>query len=323
MVWQFVTLLALSWSIATGTTYAHEGRGPTSLKDYELDKVSANIYVLHDVKQIPHSERPEIMNNPAAILTKNGVIVVDPGSSAAVGKQLLQKLRKVSAKPVIAILNTHVHGDHWLGNSGIRDRYANVPIYAHERMIARAKAGEGADWMKLFNTITKGKIKGTQAIIPNKGLKGGETLTLDGVTLRVHHAGHAHTDNDLMFEVVDDKALFFGDIVGNRYVANSVVPQDASFKGSIAAIQSMLKGPATTFIPGHGRTGGREVPEATLRFLEKLRASVSKYYKQGMADYEMKDAVIKDMNEYRDWTGFNELGRVITYVYQEVEKENF
>ena len=318
-----VNLFAVILAVGMNAASAHEAKGAVSLKHYELEKVSQNIYVLHDAKQIPNSRKREVMNNPAAILTENGVIIVDPGSSAAVGKQLLEKVRKVSTKPVIAILNTHVHGDHWLGNSGVRARYPNVPIYAHERMIERVKAGEGEDWVKLFNTITNGQMKGTQALIPNMGLKGGETLTLDGVTLRVHYAGHAHTDNDLMFEVVDDKALFFGDIVGNKYVAHSAVPQDASFKGSITAIQTMLQGPATIFIPGHGHTGGREVPEATLRFLEKLRASVSKYYKQGKADYEMKEAVTKDMNEYRDWSGFNELGRVITYVYQEVEKENF
>ena len=320
---RFVNLLAMVLSFVTGASFAHDVKGPVSIQQYPLDRVSSHIYVVHSAHELPNPKNRGFINNPAAILTTNGIIIVDPGSSAEIGKQLLEKVRKVSNKPVIAILNTHVHGDHWLGNSGIRERYPNVPIYAHERMIERAKAGEGEAWVKLFNTMTKGAIKGTKAIIPNKGLKGGETLNLDGVRLRVHYAGHAHSDNDLMYEVIDDKALFFGDIVGNHYVTNSAVPQDASFKGSIAAIQTMLQGPATIFIPGHGRTGGREVPEATLRFLEKLRASVSKYYKQGLADYEMKDAVIKDMHEYRDWYSFNELGRVITYVYQEVEKENF
>ena len=37
----------------------------------------------------------------------------------------------------------------------------------------------------------------------------------------------------------------------------------------------------------------------------------------------MKNAVIKELDEYRDWYSFNELGRVITFVYQEVEKESF
>lgn len=63
--------------------------------------------------------------------------------------------------------------------------------------------------------------------------------------------------------------------------------------------------------------------EAALRFLETLRASVIKYYKQGLTDYEMKNAVIKDLAEYRDWYNFNEIGRVITFVYQEIERENF
>jgi glyoxylase-like metal-dependent hydrolase (beta-lactamase superfamily II) len=323
MMLRFVNVFAVVLTVVTNVSFAHDGKGPVSIQQYPLDRVSPHIYVVHGAHQLPNPKNRGFINNPAAILTSNGVIIVDPGSSAEVGKQLLKKVRKVSNKPVIAILNTHVHGDHWLGNSGIRELYPNVPIYAHERMIERANAGEGEDWIKLFNTMTKGAIVGTKAIVPNIGLKGGETLKLDGVTLRVHYAGHAHSDNDLMYEVVDDKALFFGDVVGNKYISNSAVPQDASFKGSITAIKTMLQGPATIFIPGHGRTGGREVPEATLRFLEKLRASVSKHYKQGLADYEMKDAVIKELDEYRDWDSFNELGRVITFVYQEVEKENF
>lgn len=320
---QSVYLFAVVMTGVASVSFAHDGKGPVSIQQYPLDRVSSHIYVVHGVHQLPNPKNRGFMNNPAAILTSNGVIIVDPGSSAEVGKQLLKKVRKVSDKPVIAILNTHVHGDHWLGNSGIRERYPNVPIYAHERMIQRANAGEGEDWIKLFNRMTKGAIAGTRAIVPNRGLKGGETLKLDGVTLRVHYAGHAHSDNDLMYEVVDDKALFFGDVVNNKDIPNSAVPQDASYSGSIAAIKTMLQGPATIFIPGHGRTGGREVPEAALRFLEKLRGSVSKYYKQGLADYEMKDAVINELAEYRDWYNFNELGRVITFVYQEVEKENF
>ena len=319
---RFVTLV-LVFSAVTSVSFAHDVKGPVSIQQYPLDRVSAHIYVVHGAHILPNPKNRGFMNNPAAILTSNGVIIVDPGSSAEVGKQLLKKVRKVSNKPVIAILNTHVHGDHWLGNSGIRELYPDVPIYAHERMIERASAGEGEDWIKLFNKMTKGAIAGTKAVTPTIGLKGGETLKLDGATLRVHYAGHAHSDNDLTYEVVDDKALFCGDIVNNKDIPNSAVPQDASYKGSIAAIKSMLQGPATIFIPGHGRTGGREVPEAALRFLENLRGAVSKYYKQGLADYEMKDAVIKELNEYRDWYNFNELGRVITFVYQEIEKENF
>jgi glyoxylase-like metal-dependent hydrolase (beta-lactamase superfamily II) len=171
--------------------------------------------------------------------------------------------------------------------------------------------------------MTEGAVAGTKVVGPHIGLKGGETLNLDGVTLRIHHAGHAHTDHDLMIEVVDDKGLFFGDVVVATHVPHSDVPQDASFKGSIAAIETMLKGPVTLFIPGHGRSGGRDVPESTLRFLQKLTASVTMHFKQGLADYEMKDKIVEEMADYRDWYNFNEMGRVISFVYAEVERDNF
>jgi len=322
MMRRIVSLALLLWGVADAS-FAHDPKVPSSIEDYPLDRVSDHIHVVHATQHLPNPQNRGFMNNPAAILTPNGVIVVDPGSSAEIGKQLLKKIRKISDKPVIAVLNTHVHGDHWLGNDGIRTVYPNVPIYAHERAIERINAGEGDYWIGVFMTMTKGAIAGTKVVAPNIGLKGGETLDLDGLTLRIHHTGHAHSDSDLMIEVVNDKGLFFGDVVTAKQVPNSDVPQDANFKGSIMAIKTMLEGSATIFIPGHGRSGGREVPTASLHFLEELHAAVTKYFKQGLADYEMKEKILRDMARYKHWNNFNEMGRVISFVYKEVEADNF
>lgn len=307
----------------TGGSLAHDPQAPTSIEHFPLDRVSQRIHVVHGTLALPNARNRGFMNNPAAILTRNGVIIVDPGSSVQIGKELLAKVRKVSDRPVIAVFNTHVHGDHWLGNHGVREVHPNVPIYAHERMIERVNAGAGEEWLRIFMRMTEGAVAGTRAVGPNIGLKGGETLNLDGVTLRIHHTGHAHTDHDLMSEVVDDRALFFGDVVVATHVPNSDVPQDASYGGTIKAIETMLKGPARLFVPGHGRSGGREVPEASLRFLQKLKDSVTKYYKQSLADYQMKPRILEEMAEYRDWHNYSEMGRVISFVYNEVERENF
>ena len=125
----------------TGMTLAHDPVAPFSFEHFPLDRVSRHIYVVHGPLAHPNPENRGFMNNPAAILTRNGVIIVDPGSSREIGKQLLRKVRKVSDKPVIAVFNTHVHGDHWLGNHGIREVYHKVPVYAHERMIERVSGG--------------------------------------------------------------------------------------------------------------------------------------------------------------------------------------
>ncbi len=316
-------ILTFVFFMSTNLSFAHDATLPTAFEQHTLDQVSKHIFVVHGTQALPSKKTRGFMNNPSAILTPNGVIIVDPGSSAEIGKQLLKKVEAISAKPVIAIFNTHVHGDHWLGNHGVRKVYPGVPIYAHARMIERVKAGAGEDWIKLLMGMTQGALDGTQAAGPNIGLKGGEELVLDGVRLRIHHTGHAHTDHDLMIEVVDDKGLFFGDIVAAKRVPNSDVPEDANFKGSISSIQVLLKRPIDIYIPGHGRSGGREVPESSLRFLQALYASVTKHFKQGLQNYEMKEKVMADLKEYQDWNNFSELGRVIDVVYREVENDNF
>lgn len=304
-------------------TQAHDVNTPASLKDFSFEQVSKNIYVIHGSQKLPSARTRGFMNNPAIITTQNGVIVIDPGSSKEIGRQLLDKIKTVSDKPVIAVFNTHIHGDHWLGNHGIRTVYPAVPVYAHQRMIERANKGEGLHYIDLFLKMTDQATAGTKVVTPNIGLKGGENLMLDGINLRIHHTGHAHTDSDIMIEVVEDKGLFFGDIVASKRVPNSDIPQDASYKGTINAIQTMLKGSAEIYIPGHGKSGGREVPEASLRFLNTLTESVARYYEQGLSDFEMKDKVIQDLSEFHDWNNFNEIGLVISYVFQEIERDSF
>ena len=37
----------------------------------------------------------------------------------------------------------------------------------------------------------------------------------------------------------------------------------------------------------------------------------------------MKEKVIEDLSEFQNWNNFKEIGRVISFVYQEVEQDNF
>ena len=83
------------------------------------------------------------MNNPAFVVSDEGVVVIDPGSSLQVGEMLLARIEKVTDKPILAVFNSHIHGDHWLGNQAIRDRYPEVPIYGHDRVGPKILAGAG------------------------------------------------------------------------------------------------------------------------------------------------------------------------------------
>jgi glyoxylase-like metal-dependent hydrolase (beta-lactamase superfamily II) len=111
-------LLLLLLPLLFSTAFA-ETRGP-ALPDYPADQVADGVYVIHGPVAFPSPENQGFMNNPAFVVTPEGVVVVDPGSSVQTGEMVLRQVRKLTDKPLLAVLNTHVHGDHWLGNQAMR-----------------------------------------------------------------------------------------------------------------------------------------------------------------------------------------------------------
>ncbi|MBT3238630.1 MAG: MBL fold metallo-hydrolase [Rhodospirillaceae bacterium] len=319
-------MLAALLMIATALpVMAHDVQlAATDIRKMPLVKVAPSTYVIHGMQALPSDDNKGFINNPGFVVTDKGVIVIDPGSNTQVGDILLDHVKKTTDKPVVAVLNTHVHGDHWLGNHAVAKAYPGVPIYAHEKAIERLASGEDKDWMDLFKNVAPEAMKGTEIVIPDNGLKGGETLTLGGADFVIlYPVEQAHTDTDIYIEIPSQKAIFLGDIVMNKRTLGNRV-QEASFSGIEKATQLALDRPGIEyFIPGHGNSGGREVVENALKFISTLRASVKKYYDDGLADFEMRDKVLADLKEFKDWNGFDELGRAISFLYLEVEAEDF
>jgi glyoxylase-like metal-dependent hydrolase (beta-lactamase superfamily II) len=147
-------------------------------------------------------------------------------------------------------------------------------------------------------------------------------LKLHGTTFRIYHNDRAHTDNDIMIEVTGEGVIFLGDNVLNKRIAANF-PEHGNIQGQIAAIDLALKSRAMHFIPGHGTSGGREIAETEMIFLKTLRAAVKKYYDKGLSDFEMKEKVMDDLLAYKNYYGFDDLGRVINATYLQIEAESF
>src|SRR5215211_4786634 len=82
-----------------------------------VDKIKDNFYVMKGGG-----------GNSSVFITANGVIVVDT-KNPGWGQPLLDKIKSVTDKPVMTIINTHTHGDHVSGNVEFP---ATVDIVTHE-----------------------------------------------------------------------------------------------------------------------------------------------------------------------------------------------
>ena len=317
--WNRQALLSM---VLCSSALAHSPQPLPGDEDLVVRRVSEHVYIAHGPQEFPNPQTAGFMNNPGFVVTRDGVVVVDPGSSVQIGRRLLHSIRSVSDKPIVAVFNTHVHGDHWLGNHAIRESYPHARIYAHQRMLEHVDAGAGEEWIALFSRLTQGATDGTKVNGPNIGLKGGEVIPIGELSFHIYHTGKAHSDNDIMIELPAESALFTGDIVTNRRI-QSARPEDSDIYGQIRAVKVALGTNSRWYLPGHGHSGGREIAEEQLLFLQQLLGAVQRYYEQGMSDYEMVKPVKKDLSAYSDWYNFDELGRVIGHVYLKVEENAF
>ncbi len=288
---------------------------------HKFEKITDNVYVMHGPLDEPNSENRGFMNNPGLIVGATGAVIVDPGSAYAVGKNILAAAEKITDKPIVAVFDTHVHGDHWLGNQAIVERYPNVKIYAHPNMIAQAKSGEGDRWIALMDDLTQGATKGTIATYPTNATKNLQIISAGGERFKIHHdiTGVAHTNTDIMVEHIKSKTLFLGD--NGLLHRHGRFDNTSDMHGNIAQLKYAIDLGMAYYVPGHGPTGNAEsTVKPFLNYLLIVRDEVKKGYEEDLADYEIKSLADKKLTAYQNWHGYeSNMGKHIGKMFSEIE----
>ena len=216
------------------------------------------------------------------------------------------------------VYTTHIHGDHWLGNQAILEAWPKALLVAHPDMIAKAQAGEAQSWVNTMSRLTQGYTEGTRAVIPTLATADGTTTKIGNRVFTVHSSNDAHSKTDIMIEV-DNGVLFTGDNVLNKRVARM---DDGSFVGTIKEIDRALSLPVKVIVPGHGKTGGREVLTAQKAYFQTLFDAVKTEYDLGKSDFEMKPVILKKLGKFKHWHGFDAaLGKHVSLAVLEIEQQ--
>jgi glyoxylase-like metal-dependent hydrolase (beta-lactamase superfamily II) len=303
----FLTSLSYAWSIS-------------GVGEYSFKPVNKKIYVMHGPLDIPTEKNTGFMNNPAIIIAKKGVILVDPGSTYLVGINVLKEIKKITNLPIVAVLNTHVHGDHWLANQAIKEKFPHAKFYASKKMIIEAKNGEGKSWQKLMISHTKNYGKNKKLTIPTNILKDKQKITILGEKFAISVPPTAHTDTDIMIKHLETKTLFTGDNVGLKRFGT--FDSTSNMLGNLALLKTFKSMKITTFIPGHGDSGSySHTVKPFLTFLQIMKKDIEKGYEDGLEDYEIKKTIISHTKAYKDWFAYDiNIGKMVNKMYLEVEE---
>jgi glyoxylase-like metal-dependent hydrolase (beta-lactamase superfamily II) len=310
-------------SLAVATVLAVSANAFTLKKygEFTFKKDHDNVFIMHGPVMEPNVENEGFMNNPTIIESEHGLIIVDPGGNYNVGKKILAEIEKVSKKPIIATLNTHKHGDHWFANKAIMEKYPNVVRYAHPHMIEVVKNGEADKWYGILDRLSH-NLKGTkdEYPFPNKTVKNGDKLEIDGQTFYFIHPADAHTDTDIVIIHANSKTMFMGDNVMKGRLGG--FDGSSSILGNIKLLEDIEKAPELTlYIPGHGQSGKmHETLDPFLNYMKKLVKGGKKALEEDMEAYEVKPEVVEDMKDYQKWDAFDhQMGKHLQKVLLELE----
>ena len=283
--------------------------------------MAPNTYVIHGPLERPSTKNRGFINNPGFVVTNDSVVVVDPGSSVETGEALLRRITEVTDKPVSHVFNTHIHGDHWLGNHAILQVYPNAQLLAHPEMITEANAGGAEQWINLLMQLTEGAIEGTKAAVPAVALENGQKLSIGGHTFEVVLTQHAHTHTDAMIIALEEKVLFTGDNLTWKRIPRM---DDGSFRGNISILAEARDYPVDVVVPGHGMTGGVDILRPYHDYLDTVYSEAARMMDDGLEAYEMKPEINAKLTDFHKWSGYeDELGKHISLSVLEAEEAAF
>src|SRR5579862_9048239 len=204
-------------------------------------------------------------SNDGIIVGTTGVIVVDMKSTADSEKEVIAEIAKITPKAVNTAIVTHSDGDHVNGLAGFPP---GLTIIAQENCKKEMVASAG----------TRGAAP--QDRLPTKTVDKDETMTIDGVHVRLLHWAPAHTSGDLVVYFPDQRVVFGGDILVTNRPDTLIHPEkNGTAAGWIESVKGILTLNADTYVTGHGDLMTRDDVQKKLAFIQdkydKIKAMVA------------------------------------------------
>lgn len=293
--------------------------------DIPAQQLSAHVWMIFSPDGFPTPENRGMMSNVIFVVTTAGVVVIDSGASLQIGQMAIRMIRKVTDKPVVAVFNSHYHGDHWLGNHAFVKAYGKqLPIYALSSTIDKLKGAEGNLWRSLMERWTNQSTLGTEVVLPNTIVKPGQVIRIGDVSFRMHHYGTAHTPSDLCVEVVEDKLTAVGDIAMGNRIANM---DEGSYAGTFKYYNALMAAAGDQlWVPGHGQ-GAKDLLKSYGEFMAGIWEPCLQAVKDGKSESDARSMVLKDprvASRAKTMQGFDgNIGKYISLAYLEAEKDAF
>jgi glyoxylase-like metal-dependent hydrolase (beta-lactamase superfamily II) len=274
------TIVVAGMAVA-GIAAAQRG-GPAPAQPGTLEHIRGNLYKIFDGCSC---------GNTTFYVADKGVVLVDT-KVANNGQKILDLVKTVTNKPVIMIINTHIHPDHNGSNEEIKKVYPTIDVVAHENLKKRVEAAMAAPPPP---PGTRGGPRYTAAQDPNITFGDKRSVLSGKDRIDLYYFGRGHTDNDIFVVYPSERVMNVGDLM-----AWDMAPLiDPGTNGSVLALPDTME-KAEKGIPnidqiitGHGDVFPRQRMVDYASYMRDLVTESKKAYDAGQTPDEAMAALQK------------------------------
>ena len=284
---------------------------PPLIKQDDALKVSEHVYVILDdgVRFVP---------NVGIVVGERATLVVDTGVGTRTGEIILEEARKLSANEQFYIVSTHYHSEHELGAGAFPDSAQVIRSRAQQQDLEESGAAHRARFAGMSPTLAE-LIEGSEFRAPDVVFDDEYELDLGGVTVRMRMVGPAHTLGDTVFFVEEDRVLFSGDVVMNRYPGFRTTSFGlAAWRESLAKLGDF---DIDVIVPSHGPLGDASLVGVYDDYLATVLSRTAELKAAGRSADESATILMSELGpRYPDWREEDRvfLGNAVRFAYDEV-----
>ncbi|PLY14373.1 MAG: MBL fold metallo-hydrolase [Sedimenticola sp.] len=276
---------------------------PCSASDYPpatvgmaLERISEHVYYVKGEAGIA-TDNQGFISNAAAVITPEGIVVIDALGSPSLATRFLGLIREVSDLPVKKLILTHYHADHIYGIQVFKALGAEIIAPAgYEEYFYSANAKERLEERRV--SLAPWVNENTRLVAPDKVVGEDYPFTFGGLDFVINYFGSAHSEGDLAVLVRDDGVLISGDIIFEGRVPFT---GNANTEHWLAVLRTLNDVELKGLIPGHG-PAAKEPQEAVAMTLDYLQ-----YVRDKMAEAVEEMTPFADAYDATDWSRFSHL----------------
>ncbi len=242
--------------------------------------------------------RIDLVPNIGVIIGDRAALVVDTAMGRRNGKRVLERARALTDRELVLTI-THFHPEHGWGAQSFEDR-ARLVYNRVQLEELREKFQPFVELFTSFGPHVAEQLEGVRMIEPDETYDGAHELDLGDLIVQLREMP-AHTRGDQVVWLPEQRVLFAGDLVENRFFP--ILPDDDAHGSVWINVLAKLEAlDPRVVVPGHGEVGGTALIRATREYLEAVRERVRGAAAEGHELEEIQRTLAPEIRQqWADW----------------------